>query len=465
MTNSPADAPDPAASSAIRRRTVLAGAAWSVPAIALATSAPAYAQSGTAPSTLTFSQAPASTPACSATTSPFVAQLSGPDNVGKLVQFSLPSGWSWTSGSGSYVTDSDGFATAPAGAITANSTSGTVTATTSSLTAATTVTAALYGTIQTNRSAAAFPSGSNANIVRMYASLKGIVVAKTTGEIWSWYDGGAWTQVGTGADTDAGRMSFIDATGTQAALWIKSGVLQVGGSPAAIPSASNADFVRVAASGPIALAVRSNGDLWRWDEATGWAKAAIGVATGVDQMACFFGSTKTECYWIRGGQLFSGAGLVDMESYTNSEVLRLYATAGFDANGADLALIKSNGEAYSYITPTGWRLRDTGADTGPGRATSWTVGKTGAVATLKSGELWTTPNDATAMNTTSHSGGWQTFSNNSIITGICRPDKLSAWLNGWNVMSTNVAADLGQMAAPVNDVWNSPVFWITPVAC
>lgn len=473
MTDSPAV--DPSTSSSVARRTVIAGAAWSVPAIALATSTPAYAQSGSAAPTLTFSQAPASTPACSPTTSPFVAQLSGADNVGKVVQFSLPSGWSWASGNGSYLTDSNGFATVPAGAIAANSVSGTVAATSSSLTASTSVETSSYGSLQTDKSAAALPSNSNAEVVRLYASGAGITVAKRNGDVWSSYKGGSWTQVGTGGDTDVRRLTFVDATNTQAALWIKSGVLQMGSSVAAIPQSSNADFVRVDASGSLALAVRSNGDLWRWDETAGWAKTASGVATGPAQIACFSGATKTACYWIAGGVLYVDGVADTIGSGDNNGVSRVYAAQGYSSEGANLAIVKANGDAWSYTTGNGWRSRDTGASTDLEQAAARVVGRgMGAVWDLKSGVLWNTPNSPTGTNQVS--GGFVGPASNTNLLRITAPGLLAQIVTGsgalytfdgwyWTRKATGVSTGPGQVAAPDTDQWNSPYFWIVPASC
>ncbi|MCM3500378.1 hypothetical protein M3667_00625 [Microbacterium sp. P26] len=444
-----------------------------MPAVALATSTPAFAQTGSPAPALTFSQAPASTPACSPTTSPFVAQLSGPDNVGKLVQFSLPSGWSWTSGTGSYVTDANGFARVPAGAITANTSSGTVAATSSSLTASTSVDVASYGTLQTDKSAAAFPSGSNTDIVRMYASAAGLTVSKKNGDIWSWYNGGPWTQVGTGADTDVQRMTFIDASATHEALWIKDGVLQMGTSVAAIPQSSNADFVRVDASGAMALAVRSNGDLWRWDEPTGWAKTASGVATGFDQMACFSGQTKTACYWIAGGVLYVDGVADTIGSGDNNGVSRVYAAQGYSDEGANLAIVKTNGDAWTYSTGNGWRPRDTGASTGLEQAAARVVGRgMGAVWTLKSGVLWGTPNSRTGTNQLD----WASYTPNENLLRIVAPGQLALVVTGagelftfdawyWTQKASGVATGAGQAAAALTDGWNSPYFWLVPSSC
>lgn len=104
---SPSESPQASGgSSFLRRRTLIAGAAWSVPALVLATSTPAFAASGVS---LAFNQASYSTSGCSTITGATVtASGNGSVKSGVSVITSLSGGYTFSGGSTSYAGVSDG---------------------------------------------------------------------------------------------------------------------------------------------------------------------------------------------------------------------------------------------------------------------------------------------------------------------------------------------------------------------
>ncbi|WP_186325574.1 hypothetical protein [Microbacterium sp. BH-3-3-3] len=116
----------PVAQTPIARRTVLAGAAWSVPAIALTTASPAFAASGT---TLSFAKSSYTGPGCSTINGIKVtASDNGTGQAGVSVTISLSGGFVFSNGgtTSTSVTGSDGSLTLPG--ITVPATGGTGTA-------------------------------------------------------------------------------------------------------------------------------------------------------------------------------------------------------------------------------------------------------------------------------------------------------------------------------------------------
>ncbi|WP_154096430.1 hypothetical protein [Microbacterium testaceum] len=116
----------PVTQTPIARRTVLAGAAWSVPAIALTTASPAFAASGT---TLSFARSSYTGPGCSTINGVQVrASDNGTGQAGVSITTSLSGGFVFSNGgtSSTGVTGSDGSLTLPG--ITVPATGGTATA-------------------------------------------------------------------------------------------------------------------------------------------------------------------------------------------------------------------------------------------------------------------------------------------------------------------------------------------------
>lgn len=376
----------------IRRRTMLAGAAWAVPAVALTAASPAFAASGTR---VTITQAPAETPSCQGTKSSLVAHVDASQNVGQVVQFSLPSGWRWATGSGSYLTDSSGNATVPAGDIVVGKTVGTVTATISGVTAAVDLDVAGVGALATDSSSVPFPSGANSQILRVRANMSGVVVVRTNGDIWSWYDNStttdeSWLQVGTGASTAPQAATYVWGQNTRAALWVKSGALQLGSSAVTFPSGGNSGFARVASCNSIAMAVKTNGEVWCWQEGGSWSQLDTGVADDLDQIAPVWDARSGNMfYWLKNGVIYSSAGgAITMGSGQNSGVARLSVAWMRDGYDTNLVAVKANGDAWVYARSQGWRSSATGAATGGEQSCPADTGSGGGTAlVIRSGQL------------------------------------------------------------------------------
>ncbi|MDQ1174233.1 hypothetical protein QE430_002540 [Microbacterium testaceum] len=132
MTTSPTpEPPAPVSATPIARRTVLAGAAWSVPAIALTTGSPAFAASGT---TLSFSKSSYSGPGCSTINGVKVrATDNGTAKAGVSVTTSLSGGFVFFNGgtTSTGITGSDGSITLPGISVPATGGVGTASATAS----------------------------------------------------------------------------------------------------------------------------------------------------------------------------------------------------------------------------------------------------------------------------------------------------------------------------------------------
>ncbi|MFJ4159298.1 hypothetical protein [Microbacterium testaceum] len=128
MTTSPSpESPASVAHAPVARRTVLAGAAWSVPAIALTTATPALAASDT--TTLSFAKSSYTGPGCSTINGVQVrASKNGTGQAGVSITTSLSGGFVYTTGgtSSTGTTGSDGSLTLPG--ITVPATGGTATA-------------------------------------------------------------------------------------------------------------------------------------------------------------------------------------------------------------------------------------------------------------------------------------------------------------------------------------------------
>ncbi|WP_144783078.1 hypothetical protein [Microbacterium sp. BH-3-3-3] len=345
----------------LRRRTVLQGAAWSVPAITMMAVTPAYAASG---DRLSFTQVPSSSAACQATSGKLVVHLdSSSSNVGQLVQFTLPSGWSWTNGSGSYVTDSNGDATVPAGDIVVGNRVGTVTASASGQAASADMEVLAAGTIVDAYSSA--PSAGD--FIRLYNNGTGLVAARSNGDVWARYGNGGWALQGSGGATGAGQMTTVENAAR--ALWIKNGVLELGSDRQPdISSSDNVDFVGVIALGSYAVAVKSNGDVWRGDGTNPWSQVGTGASTGASQIAVLSGQARTTGFWIVGGAIWSEAGAESVGNGQNAGFVRVYAAGGAGnsspyRDGAVCA-ITSNGDVWKWISTTGWTQVGSGAQTG-----------------------------------------------------------------------------------------------------
>ncbi|WP_150953536.1 hypothetical protein [Microbacterium testaceum] len=466
MNDSPPDPAPGAPSSAfsLRRRTVLQAAAWSVPAIAAMTATPAYAASG---ERLSFTQVPASTTACQATSGAVVVHLdSSSSNAGQLVQFTLPSGWTWANGSGSYVTDSNGDATVPAGDIVVGNRVGTITASAAGQVAAADVEVLAAGTLVDAYSSA--PSGTD--FLRVYVNGTGLVAARQNGDIWARKSTGGWALQGSGGATGAGQMTTIENAAR--ALWIQSGVLTLGtnGQPD-ISSSDNVDFVGVIALGSYAVAVKSNGDVWRGDGTNPWSQVGTGASTDASQIAVLSGQARTTGFWIVGGVLWSEVGPESIGSGQNTGFVRVYASSGAGSaspyrDGAVCA-ITSSGDVWKWTSTAGWEQVGSGAQTDveQGGAFARTFNGTSNVGVMwLSGGVLQKSDERPALSSQNNSDFHRLANWNGSVT-ISKRDGQQVYIYNspyFYSRSTDVGTSPGQMA------WNggsgAPIY-VKPASC
>lgn len=387
MTRRAADTPRPSRPEGLTRRTFLHGTAWGIPAISAVTVTPAFAASG---DDLSITQVPDETVACHRTTGPVVARLAASQKAGQLVQFSLPAGWTWTTGSGGYLTDAQGYATVPAGDIIVGDRSASLTATAAGLTATAGMVVTSTGSFVASPLDAP-PSQANSTVERVAMCVEGAVISRANGELWSYESYyGPWKQVGTGASTGPGQLAY--AWSARKALWIKNGALQFGTSAAGLPSGANSDFVRVEASDSIAVAVKSTGDLWGWSQNGGWSLLATGVLTGTNQIACLSGQVRTVRLWIADGVLTSDSG-AEAIGTDNSGFVRVVSTSGYayrngTYRGGAVCAVRANGDIWFWVGNQGWTQLGTGAMTDAGQSAVYVGSSDYGVFWIKNGVLY-----------------------------------------------------------------------------
>ncbi|WP_150953588.1 hypothetical protein [Microbacterium testaceum] len=351
----PADTP-------LSRRTLLQASAWSVPAIVAATAVPAYAASG---GQIAFAAVPEESTSCRATTEDLTAQLTGSSVAGELVQFTLSSGWTWARGSGSYVSDGAGVVTVPAGDIVAGVGDGSVQATWSSATASAVLPLTLTGPLTSTAAdvAAGIPTADNTEMIRVATNQDGAVVVSASTAIWSRATStAAWTSVGTGAAIGIDRAAYLRTTARQGAWWIRGGELMFGSAPDTLGGQSNDGFTRVFAMASIGVAVRSNGDVWKYDDANGFVFLGAGGATGPSQLAVLVSPTPS-ALWLKSGVIYADSAPASLPAGENSGFLRLYSSGG----GA--VAVGATGALWTWTEAAGWEAVDTGASTAAGQGT------------------------------------------------------------------------------------------------
>lgn len=189
MTISPTpEPPAPATATPITRRTVLAGAAWSVPAIALTTGSPAFAASSSV--SLAFSKPTYRGATCSVIQGVRVnASTGGTAKTGVSVTASLSGGYAFTTGGTSVtdVTGSDGSITLPDISVPASGGTATVSATASGATSTSSSlgsvdpSTAVYVKNGARQSATGIPSGSKPVGGSLYVSPSGDLVDAADG--------------------------------------------------------------------------------------------------------------------------------------------------------------------------------------------------------------------------------------------------------------------------------------------
>ncbi|QHC71560.1 hypothetical protein [Rathayibacter sp. VKM Ac-2801] len=352
----------PAGQGPLTRRTVVAGATWSLPVIAAATATPAAAASTT--QTLAFSSVPSNSIACTATTAPITMTLTGGTVSNVPVRVTLPAGFRFRSGAtGTYLTDGSGVATIPAGDVIAGPSTGTVTAAGGSAQTSTSLPVRQTGVLQYGQGLASVPE--NSGFVRTYSQgAGGNVSIKANGDVWQYTRAKSWEKIGTGASSepDTAGMTQQNSDGSFNAHWIKNGVLQYYKGAATVPS--NSGFVRTYSQGADGnVSVKANGDIWQYD-GRNWNP----IGTGASTEPSAAGITRDpagvlKAVWIKNGVVQLGDGPAAVAG--NSGFVRVYALG---ERGA--VAVKSNGDIWQY-TPrrdTPWVRIGTGASTEPSAA-------------------------------------------------------------------------------------------------
>jgi hypothetical protein len=226
---------------ALNRRTILAGAAWALPAIAVATMAPGAAASGT--TVLTFDRATYSGTVCADITGASVTvTVDGTAVPGVSVTVAASTGYRFDYGASTFtgLSDASGRVALPALRVQVGGTAGTLAATTTGATAAATLTSPASTTTQTlhrrawTESGADDPTGSVDLAVPTGSRAVGtLVTLDPTGTLRR-----RTTTIGTGVTSAFAEMdknnyltvTFVDATGMHRRLWTDTG--------SAYPSAS-----------------------------------------------------------------------------------------------------------------------------------------------------------------------------------------------------------------------------------
>ncbi|MCM3613332.1 hypothetical protein M3672_02640 [Microbacterium enclense] len=453
----------PAAPLPLRRRTVLQATAWTVPAILVTTASPAVAASG---DRIAFISVPSTTAACAPTTEVLVLRLSGSSPVaGQLVDLSLTAGWSWGRGGGTYISDADGTVTVPAGDIVAGGTDATLTAMWASARASTTLAATKTGGLSSDRPAtlSSLPDADNADMMRLSSTGDTLVAVTSTGVIWSIDGSGSWTAVGTGAASGPDQAAFLVTRWNRAAWWINHGRLFFGGSQASIDPRANSDFVRLYALGAIGVAVRANGDVWKWDDDNGYTLLGRGAATGQSQLAVAASPATgagSAAVWLRAGVVFVDSAPADLPAGTNEGFERVYSCPG------GVAAVTSGGVLWTWTAAAGWSAVGTGAATGAGQATYLKDDVNDGPVWIRNGRLRYRDEWASIPSTTeNHDFVSLTGCAGTVLAAKSTGD-LWMWNQwpGWIRLTSNVAPGAGQFAYRTDDGDRdaNSAYWITP---
>lgn len=280
---------NPEDSGGVGRRTIMAGAAWTIPAIAIATAAPARAAASGL--TLAFDKASYSGTLCTAISGAYVtATAGGVAAAGQSITVSLGNGFAFENGLTSYtgVSGGDGRVNLPPIRVKTASTTSVMSAASSTATASSTVSSAAASTSQTARYRNAGTSSANHDYTVPAGSI--VVGPKTTldpggvlrkfsatvasGVTSAWAD---W------ASNDQLTITWTDATGAHYRIWGTNDVL--------IASA-NADWV--VPSGSVVV-----GPSTTLDPSGVLRKSTAQISTGVTSAwADFASSDQITITWI-----------------------------------------------------------------------------------------------------------------------------------------------------------------------
>jgi hypothetical protein len=384
-----------------------------------------------------------------------------------LVQLSLPAGWSWASGSGSFLTDSNGDVTVPAGQIIAGPKLGTIAATYGS--GSTTVTTATDLAVVSRGSMQYFgfmppdlsvPSAINSDFVRVYANWNSVLALKANGELWVCYDSGAWTQVASGADLGANQAAFIVDSDVQKAIWTSGGELYLGGVKVALPGGSNAGFVRVAGGAGTAVAAKSDGEIWKWSKVDGWSLLGSNGLSGPEQMACLTAASES-VVWIKGGSVYIDSIPADIPSADNSEFRQIAAGRGRTASDSGVVAVKANGDVWRFNGST-WAKIGSNAEVGPGKL-AYIRNSPYVVAWWISGGVVMRENGSQFPSAAENHDIIRIIQNGPVAMVLRRDGVGFRWYDGGQAFATNVSSGLNQGARALNSTSSaglSPAYFI-----
>jgi hypothetical protein len=337
------------------RRTIIKGAAWSVPVIALAVASPAAAASGG----IALIVAPPATTTCTAF-GDIIFQMTPAPPGGTSVLVTLGSGLRYSdlaTGTRAFFTDADGKITI-SGVQAADKGSFTVTAATQdgAVANATLTATTLDGVLYRNGVLTQIPQADNNDFVRVYDGDLVATAIRNNGDVWNW-DGDVWTLVGTGALTGSSQAASRDSV-PESIYITTGGVLYSNGQPSSIPTSDNTDFIHVYGGADTLTAVKGNGDVWNWNGST-WSLIGTGALIGPSQAAARL--TLSESIYIGlNGVLYTNGNPSRLPAGTNNSFIRVYAA------NTTITAIKSNGDVWLYDdAASAWSLVGTGGYTGP----------------------------------------------------------------------------------------------------
>ncbi len=441
------------------RRTIIQASAWSIPAIAAVTATPAYAATT---GQVAITSVPQSTASCSATTERVTAQLSGgASTAGQLVQFSLPSGWSWRQGSGSYVSDGSGVATVPVGDIVAGIAAGTITASWGGSTAAASIPLTVSGTLTSDSSSAlsTFPAGSNGRIVRVVSGSDGVVALTGSGDVWKYEaSSNTWTSVGSGAATGPDQATYLVAGSRRGAWSIRNGVLYLDNTPDNFPA--QGDVVRVFSGTGIGAVATSGGDVWKLDGSGTFTRVGTGGQTGPGQLAVAppssDGQRQAAVAWLKGTAVYFDS---QAQQTPARQYIRLTSIPSL------IVVLTSSQQVYGW-SGQGWVFYGSNAATDAYQASGMDAGQDKGAIWIKNGQLQYNAGAGSVPSNQNFTAAVPSSSGDVVIAAKTGGD-LWGWrkdLRAWRQLASGAATGPGQFAA-----YSSPSgaatpanFWIQP---
>lgn len=278
----------------VKRRTILAGAAWSIPVISVATAAPAFA--ATTDLKLAFDKSSYSGEGCKTITGVKVtATRNSVAAPGESVTVTLADGYTFSDGSTSYTatTGSDGSITLPDIKVPAKGGSSTFSASGGGASASAPVSGQPSGQVYSS-AGNLWGSGQPGNFVSIQTDGKNLWALDSDKTLWSSYDGGAWSKVTNGTDVTAytqngdGR-NFLKGGKVYSGTGDLYGTDQPG------------TFTSISTDGQNVYALDSDKTLW---VSTGGAWSKVSNGTSVTD----YNQNGAGRNFLKGGKVYSGTG-------------------------------------------------------------------------------------------------------------------------------------------------------------